>query len=115
MKTIKHTRKCPIYDANFNTDDFDLPLDTGFTFVGLMAMIDPPRPEVAGVIQTCHKAGIKVSMVTGDHPGTAVTIAAMIGIVKDKTKCDYVKDYTPGSRKMIDPAKTHEELNRVSV
>jgi len=138
MKTINHTKQYPIYDPNFNTDDYTLPIEDGFTFVGLMALLDPPRPEVAGVIQKCHKAGIKVSMVTGDHPGTAVTIgtinggrglcgvvyieflthsrvASMIGIVKDKSKCESMADYVAGSRKMINPAHTYAELNRVSI
>ncbi|MBU2447599.1 MAG: HAD-IC family P-type ATPase, partial [Bacteroidetes bacterium] len=50
-------------------------------FLGLQAMIDPPRPEAIQAIQACHKAGIKVKMITGDHELTALAIAHMIGIV----------------------------------
>ena len=48
-------------------------------FLGLQAMIDPPRPEVIKAIQTCHKAGISVKMITGDHEMTALSIAQQIG------------------------------------
>lgn len=40
----------------------------GLRFIGLMAMIDPPRPQVPDAISKCKSAGIKVAMVTGDHP-----------------------------------------------
>ncbi|OGS23444.1 MAG: carbonate dehydratase [Elusimicrobia bacterium RIFOXYB2_FULL_48_7] len=51
----------------------------GFTFLGLQGMIDPPRPEAIKAIQNCHTAGIKVKMITGDHPDTAAAIALMMG------------------------------------
>jgi len=52
----------------------------GLTFLGLQAMIDPPRPEVQAAIARCHRAGIHVKMITGDHIGTAVAIAGQIGL-----------------------------------
>ncbi|MCW3978076.1 MAG: calcium-translocating P-type ATPase, SERCA-type [Candidatus Bathyarchaeota archaeon] len=51
-----------------------------FVFVGLQAMIDPPRNEVKPAIKQCYEAGIKVVMITGDHEGTAVAVANEIGI-----------------------------------
>ena len=53
---------------------------SGLTFIGLQAMIDPPRPEVVAAIARCQCAGIRVKMITGDHIGTAVAIAQQIGL-----------------------------------
>ena len=50
-------------------------------FLGLLAMIDPPRPEAAEAVQRCLNAGIKVKMVTGDHPATALAIGEALGLV----------------------------------
>jgi Ca2+-transporting ATPase len=52
------------------------------TFLGLMGMIDPPRPEAKSAIQTCEQAGIKVVMITGDHPLTAQAVARELGLLK---------------------------------
>ncbi len=49
-------------------------------FLGLVAMLDPPRPEIVASIASCHAAGIHVNMVTGDHPLTAAAIARRVGI-----------------------------------
>jgi Ca2+-transporting ATPase len=54
-------------------------LETGLTFLGLQGMIDPPRPEVAGAIDDCRRAGIRVVMVTGDNVETAKAIGAEVG------------------------------------
>ncbi|KAF9887091.1 hypothetical protein FE257_010585 [Aspergillus nanangensis] len=50
-------------------------------FSGLIGLYDPPRPETAGAIQACYRAGVAVHMVTGDHPGTAKAIAQQVGII----------------------------------
>jgi sodium/potassium-transporting ATPase subunit alpha len=66
----------------FNADDPNFPL-TGLRFVGLMSMIDPPRAAVPDAVAKCRSAGIKVIMVTGDHPITAKAIAKGVGIISD--------------------------------
>ena len=56
--------------------------EQGMTFLGLVGMIDPPRPEARSAIQTCEQAGIKPVMITGDHPLTAQAIALDLGLLK---------------------------------
>lgn len=56
-------------------------IESGMTFLGLVALIDPPRPEAQQAVADCLAAGITPVMITGDHPGTAVAIAARLGIV----------------------------------
>lgn len=56
-------------------------LEQNLVLIGLIAMFDPPRPEVAQAIAQCHTAGIKVTMVTGDYGLTAAAIARKIGLV----------------------------------
>lgn len=53
-------------------------------FLGLVGIMDPPRPEVKYAIKKCHDAGIKVVMITGDHKNTAAAIAKSIGLLTDK-------------------------------
>ncbi|MBB5502420.1 cation-translocating P-type ATPase [Paraburkholderia sp. MM5384-R2] len=54
--------------------------DFEFSFVGLVGLLDPVRPEVAGAIAECHAAGVRVVMITGDYPSTARAIATEVGI-----------------------------------
>jgi magnesium-transporting ATPase (P-type) len=60
----------------------------GVQFVGLVGMIDPPRPKAIAAIRTCHAAGIVVKMITGDHAVTALSIACQIGIAKAGDRLD---------------------------
>ena len=52
------------------------------TFLGLVGMIDPPRSEAKAAVQACELAGIKVAMITGDHPLTAQAVARELGLLK---------------------------------
>ncbi|PLJ77342.1 cation-translocating P-type ATPase [Infirmifilum sp. SLHALR2] len=52
-------------------------------FLGLVALIDPPRPEVKSALETCKRAGIKVSMITGDHKLTALSVAKQLGMLEE--------------------------------
>jgi len=58
-------------------------LEHNLVFVGLFAMIDPPRPEVKAAIATCKRAGIRSIMITGDHAATARAIAVELGLMND--------------------------------
>lgn len=61
-------------------------IENNMTFVGLIGMIDPPRPGVKEAINTCRKAGIKTVMITGDHIATAKSIAKELNILKNGEK-----------------------------
>ncbi|MDO4339083.1 MAG: cation-translocating P-type ATPase [Eubacteriales bacterium] len=60
--------------------------ENDLVFLGLIAMMDPPRPESAAAVADCIRAGIKPVMITGDHKATASAIAKRIGILKDSSE-----------------------------
>ena len=62
-------------DATLETAERDM------TFIGLVGMIDPPRPEAKVAIEKCKQAGIKAVMITGDHPLTARAVATELGLL----------------------------------
>merc|ERR1712210_435749 len=96
--------KYPADSYPFHGDEENFPLE-GLRFVGLMSMIDPPRAAVPDAVLKCRSAGIKVIMVTGDHPITAKAIARSVGIISEgqetvedianRKGCD-IKDVNPG-------------------
>merc|ERR1711970_355884 len=66
----------------FDADNCNFPVH-GLRFVGLISLIDPPRAAVPDAVAKCRSAGIKVIMVTGDHPITAKAIAKSVGIISE--------------------------------
>lgn len=72
-KVIEHVPENPIPEE----------LENGLTLMGLVGMIDPPRPEAKAAVDTCKKAGIRPVMITGDHVVTATAIAKDLGIFKE--------------------------------
>lgn len=64
--------------------------ENGFVFLGLVGAVDPPRPEAKEAIHKCHMAGIKVVMITGDHPITARSIARKVGLCDDHEKLEII-------------------------
>ncbi|XP_055950188.1 sodium/potassium-transporting ATPase subunit alpha-like isoform X2 [Argiope bruennichi] len=77
---LPQSRYKPGYPFDSETENFPL---SGLRFVGLVAMIDPPRAAVPDAVSKCRSAGIKVIMVTGDHPITAKAIAKAVGIISE--------------------------------
>lgn len=74
-------RKIPADIKEYSVESVEQDL----TFLGLMAMMDPPRPEVTAAVEECNHAGIRVIMITGDYGLTAESIAKRIGIIKSDT------------------------------
>ncbi|KAH7680512.1 Protein CATP-2, partial [Aphelenchoides avenae] len=69
-------------DIQFSLEEENFPLED-LTFLGVCAIMDPPRDETRGAIEQCKTAGIKVFMVTGDHHLTATAIGKQIGLIDE--------------------------------
>lgn len=77
-----------------------------FNFIGLSALMDPPRESVPSAVLDCISAGIKVVMVTGDHPSTACSIAKRVNIITSTDVCILEREMAS------DPAALEAELNK---
>ena len=66
-------------DEDHHTADADA-IEQGLVFAGLLAMMDPPRPEVAHAVELCHRAQVRIIMITGDYGLTARSVATRLGI-----------------------------------
>lgn len=82
-------------------------------FVGLIGFLDPPRKEIAASMKTCKEAGIKVVMVTGDHPGTAKNVGKQVELFEDKDQGDPVLHGKDLSTELEND--NHENLVNVSI
>lgn len=88
----------------------DEDVEMHLTFMGMSGMIDPPKEEVKKAIDTCHKAGIRVIMITGDHKLTATAIAKNLGIYQDG---DYV--VTGEELHQMNDEELASKMNRIRV
>lgn len=70
----------------FKTGD-DTATESNLTFVGLVGMIDPPRPEAKASVEKLKSAGVRTVMITGDHKDTALAIAKELGIAENESQC----------------------------
>ncbi|WP_125559252.1 cation-transporting P-type ATPase [Pseudoalteromonas rubra] len=89
----------------------------GLVFLGLQAMIDPPRPEAIEAVAACHRAGIRVKMITGDHALTATSIAKQLGIIQPQSAGKTVTGYQLGDlseHEFSDIASNNDVFARVS-
>ena len=76
-----------------------------------MALVDSPRPTVPAAVEKCKTAGIKVIMVTSDHPVTAQAIAYKVEILWSKTRGDMERDNVKFGRRQGDPGYEDPEWN----
>ncbi|XP_055338913.1 sodium/potassium-transporting ATPase subunit alpha-B-like isoform X2 [Paramacrobiotus metropolitanus] len=89
----------------FDPEEYNFP-QNGFRFLGLMSMIDPPRAAVPDAVSKCRSAGIKVIMVTGDHPITAKAIARSVGIISAGNETvEEIAERLGVDRSEVDPRK----------
>jgi potassium/sodium efflux P-type ATPase len=82
LAVAERTLPAPDSDREARYDYTPESVERDLTFLGLVAMMDPPRLEVADAVGKCHRAGIRIIMITGDYGLTAESIARRIGIVR---------------------------------
>ncbi|MEO3782007.1 cation-translocating P-type ATPase [Actinocorallia sp. B10E7] len=79
-------RVLAVTQAERNDDELGDHLERGLRLLGLVAILDPPREAAARTIGACKDAGIRLVLITGDHPGTARAVAAELGIAEDSAQ-----------------------------
>lgn len=79
LANVEDVGSNPLLSSAKTTEEYGR-LETNLTLIGLVGMLDPPRPEVAGSIMKCREAGIRVVVITGDNQNTAETICRHIGV-----------------------------------
>lgn len=85
-------------------------IESGLTFMGLVGMIDPPRPEAKAAVATCRRAGIRPVMITGDHVVTASAIARELGILAEGGRA-----VTGAELDAMTDSELDNEVERISV
>ncbi|ELR06245.1 hypothetical protein VC83_05005 [Pseudogymnoascus destructans] len=113
LASVEYVESNPLLKKAKTTDDY-LKLEQNLTLVGLVGMLDPPRPEVAGSIKKCKEAGIRVIVITGDNRNTAETICRQIGVFgphEDLTG----KSYSGHEFESLSGSEQLEAVNRASL
>src|SRR6185437_12810977 len=100
---------------HFETDPAEEALESGYTFVGLVGMIDPPRPGVAAAIQRAKTAGIRTVMLTGDQLNTGIAIARELGLGQAEPVAVHARDLIDTEpARLADLARNTDVFARVS-
>ena len=100
----------------FETEKLTQDLIKNFTFVGVVGMKDPPRPEVKGAMVKVKTAGIRIVMKTGDHKETALAIAKEIGLIEENKKEDkYPLALTEKELEKLTEKEFNEAVKHVSI
>jgi len=89
-------------------------LEKELAFAGIVSFIDPPRPGVRNVIHSCQEAGIRVLMLTGDHPNTAKAIATQVGITSDENLLTGAEISAMNDNQLKEALKTTSIFARIS-
>jgi P-type Ca2+ transporter type 2C len=87
-------------------------VEADLVWVGLAGLMDPPRPEAAGAVDRCRQAGIRVIMITGDHPDTAAAVAREVGLLAASREHQVV---TGAEMSRMDDAALQKALERAQV
>jgi Ca2+-transporting ATPase len=90
-------------------------LEKGIDLLGLVGLIDPPREEAAAAVAECLRAGIRPVMITGDHPGTARSIALRIGLIAPEEAEDPGTVITGRELASLNNAQLNERVERIRV
>lgn len=113
MRTLAYA--CKFIDSQVWNQNELHEVENDLQFIGIIGMIDPPRPEVKAAVKECKAAGITPVMITGDHPKTALAIARELGIVEDKDQMLTGSDLARISmEKLIEKAEHVRVYARVS-
>jgi Ca2+ transporting ATPase len=112
LASIDNVSKNPLLNAKSTTEYAELEQD--MTFLGLVGMLDPPRPEVPQSIQRCKDAGIRVIVITGDNRNTAESICRQIGVFGEHEDLTG-KSYTGREFDELPPGQQLEAAKRASL
>jgi Ca2+-transporting ATPase len=100
---------CPATAPNSNPPWPNSQHDFDFEFLGLIGLADPPRAEVPAALAECRRAGVRVLMMTGDHPATARAIAQQVGL------SERPEVITGAEMEVLDDAALHQRLQQVDL